>query len=102
MWQNVKLPLRKICVYFQSLFTVWKTYYDWKISLEKFLAKRTHQPSQSKTVTVYTRCKILLGRQFICHVKCICLSKIAFYSVSKTDFYFSSYCKTTYEHIIEG
>lgn len=34
MWRNVKLPLRKICVYFQLLFTVLKMYYDWKILLE--------------------------------------------------------------------
>ena len=38
MWRNVKLPLRKICVYFQLLFTVLKMYYDWKILLGKFLA----------------------------------------------------------------
>lgn len=38
MWRNVKLPLRKICVYFQLLFTVLKMYYDWKILLGNFLA----------------------------------------------------------------
>lgn len=34
-------------------------------------------------------------------MKCILLSKIACYSVSKTGFHFSIYCKTTYKHIIE-
>lgn len=89
MWQNVKLPLKKIlCLFSVTTYSTEKCIMTGK-SYSKFLTKKKLTNLLRVSLSLSINATKFFLESNLCHIKCILFSKIAFYSVLKTGLYFS-------------